>query len=373
MSNNHVLHVIRNEWAKTLKSKSQLLLLLLTPFLTILFISWGLDYVITQTETYHATVYFQNEEQLTAAQIATRDYPYFSQVVGGDPKKDVTEGKTDCALVVSDTAIYLYYDSEILSSANCLKDASDLGDALCFAFEGEEIFLDMKEFMPERNMVDLSSKEDILNSFLDRMSGLIGMLIFLTMASNALSLASGSVTGEKERHTFDTLVICPAPLRKILLGKTIVLMMEIFLSGLVGVITAILSFRIWSSEYFSTIVELTGGDLSWIPLLILLLMSVTLVTTAVFTTISSAFSTTRKASLFSSAGMVLISIGSMVPTFTKNEAVKFFPVANWSIAIKSICRGQGDVYAIGTAFIISVLIFALGLILSSVLWERTNE
>ena len=373
MRNDHVFHVMRNEWAKTSKTKTQLLLLLLTPFLTVMFISWGLDYVISQTSTYQATVYVENEEQYHTADIVLKDYPNFSKAIGGDPLTEVKEGRIDCAVVVSQETIVLYYDSEILSSAQCLKDAADLADALCFAFEGEDIYYEVMEYYPERNMIDLSSKEDILESFLDRMTGLIGMLIFLTMASNALSLSANSVTGEKERHTFDTLVLCPASLRKILLGKTLVLMLEIFLSGLVGVLTSILAFRIWNPDQFRTICDLAGKDLSWLPLMILLLLSATLVTTAIFMTIASAFTQTKKASLFSSAGMVLISISSMIPTFTKNEAVKFFPVANWSIAIKSICRGQGDLMAIGTAFLISVLVFALGILLSSVLWERTNE
>ncbi|MBO4494381.1 MAG: ABC transporter permease subunit [Clostridiales bacterium] len=373
MSNKHVLHVMKNEWAKTMKTKSQLLLLLLTPLITVMFISWGLDYVISQTSTYEAAVFFQNEEQMRVADVVLKDYPSFAGFVGGDPKTDVTEGKIDCALVVDDQMIHVYYDSELLSSSTCLKDASDVADALCFAFEGTEVYNDMKDFMPTRQMIDLSSKEDILETFLDRMTGLIGMLIFLTMASNALSLSANSVTGEKERHTFDTMVLCPASLRKILLGKTLVLMVEIFLSGLVGILTGILAFAIWSHDQFSTICELAGKNLAWLPLIILLLLSATLVTTAVFMTIASAFSQTKKASLFSSAGMVLISVSSMIPTFTKNEAVKFFPVANWSIAIKSICRGKGDLAAIGTGFLISVLIFALGLVLSSALWERTNE
>ncbi len=364
---------MQNEWRKTSKTKSQLLLLLLTPLVTILFISWGLDYVLSQTSTYKAVVYFQNEEQMHSAEKALASYPLISGTLTGDPVKDVQEGEVDCAILVQDEQLLLYYDSSLLSSSKCMKDAADCADALTYALEGDEIYEDMLEFLPEREMIDLSSKEDVLDSFLDKMTGLIGMLIFLTMASNALSLAASSVTGEKERHTFDTLVLCPASLRKVLLGKTLVLMTEIFMSGLVGILTALMAMRIWNPEQFQTMKELNQGSCFWVVLLLLLLLSATFVTTAVFTTIASAFSQTKKASLFSSAGMVLISISSMVPTFTKNETVKYFPVANWSLAIKSICKGSHDLSAVGTGFLISVLIFAMGIIISSVLWERTNE
>ena len=373
MTRNHIWHVIRNEWKKTWKSKSQLILMLFVPLLAVAFISWGMNYVLSMTSHYKARVFCQNEAQIANVNLVISDFPDFDCVVGDDVEEQVENGEIDCGILITDDLVSIIYDSSLVTSSACLKDSSDVAEYLTSALEGADVLEELRNFMPEKEIIDLSTDEEILDSFLDKMVGVIGMIIFLMMSSNALSLAAGSITGEKERHTFDTLVLCPASLRKILIGKNLVLMSEIFLAGLIGIATAVVSFSIWNQDSFALIRRFAGKDLVWLLALFMLMVSATLVVTTVFTIISSAFAETKKAALFASAGMVIISISSMIPTFTKADIVEFIPVANWTNVIKSICKGSINMTALLAALCISLIFYILGIVISSKLWERTTE
>ncbi len=375
MNRNHVWHVMQNEWRKTSKSKMQLILMLLVPFLAVAFISWGMNYVLNMTSHYTARVFCQSADQIENVKLVIADFPEFDCVVGdeADVEEQVESGKIDSGVLISDEKISIIYDSSLITSSSCLKDSSDVAEYLTAALEGQEVLKEMRDFMPEKEIIDLSTDEEILDAFLDKMVGVIGMIIFLMMSSNALALAAGSITGEKERHTFDTLVLCPASLPKILMGKNLVLMSEIFLSGLVGIVTAVVSFALWNGDSFALIRRFAGKNLMWVLALFILMVTSTLVITTVFSVIASAFSETKKAALFASAGMVIISISSMIPTFTKAEIVDFIPVANWSGVIKSICKGAVNMQALLAALCISLILYILGIVVSSKLWERTVE
>ena len=99
----------------------------------------------------------------------------------------------------------------------------------------------------------------------------------------------------------------------------------------------------------------------------------TLVITAVFSVIGSAFAQTKKASLFSSAGMVIVSVTAMLPSFIDAEVIRMFPLSNWTPLLKDLCEDDFTFTPIFTALAIGLLLFGLSMILSSALWERRSE
>ena len=105
----------------------------------------------------------------------------------------------------------------------------------------------------------------------------------------------------------------------------------------------------------------------------ILLFTVTLVITGIFSIIGSAFSQAKKASLFSSAGMVIVSVAAMIPNFVSGDAVKYIPVANWTPIVKHLGKNQIEYVPVLVALAIAAGVFTVGMILSSGLWERTSE
>ena len=199
------------------------------------------------------------------------------------------------------------------------------------------------------------------------------MIIFLMMASNAMTLSARTITGEKERQTFDTLVLCPAELSKILLGKELVMLAEIFLSGIIGAVAAVVGMAIWSPKEFEAVTENGAEVAGWFFVIVFLIFAAALVITAIFSVIGSAFAQTKKTSLFSSCGMVLVSISAILPSFIDTGIVEYFPLSDWTPILKSICKDEFTYTPIFTALAISLLLFGLSMILSSGLWERTSE
>lgn len=376
MRKNHVLHVMKSEWKKTKKTPVQLVTMLLVPMLSVLFLSWCLSYVMILINKYDGVVYFP--EEISAEEMEAELSEYYSDFdfrsgTMDDATTRVSNGKADCALVVEDKVIRIIYDSSILTSSTALKEGKDLGLDISYLLAGRKYYNEVYDVYPELETIDMSTSADRLNGYLDRVGGVVGMIIFLMMASNAMTLSARTITGEKERQTFDTLVLCPAKLSKILVGKELVMLFEIFLSGIIGFIAGIIGMAIWSPKEFAAISESGTEVAGAVFTVILILLSAALVITAIFSIIGSAFAQAKKTSLFSSAGMVLVSISAMLPSFVDTGIIKYFPLSDWTPILKSICKDEFTYTPIFTALAIGILLFGLSMILSSGLWERTSE
>lgn len=367
---------MRSEWKKTTKTPVQLVTMLLVPLLSVLFLSWCLSYVNVLVNRYKGTVYFPEEISAEEMETAFSEfYPDFSFRNGtmNDAKTRVGNGRTDCALVVEDKFIYILYDSSILTASVALKDAKDLGLDISYLLSGKEYYDEVYEIYPETEALDLSTSAERLDSYLDRVGGVVGMIVFLMMSSNAMAISAHTITGEKERQTFDALVLCPADISKILTGKVLVMMTEIFVSGLVGFIASVAGMAIWSPKEFAALSDNRGSVPVWLLVILSILFAATLVITAIFSVIGSAFAQTKKASLFSSAGMVIVSVTAMLPTFIDAELIRLFPLANWTPLLKDLCEDDFTYTPIFTALAIGLLLFGISMILSSALWERRSE
>lgn len=371
----HVLHIIRSEWRKTCKTPIQMVLMIAVPFLTILFLFWGLHYIREVTNSYAGLVYCENEAQCEELQKITEEYDSFDCKVGDSKmaRSKIHDGKYDVVLVILPDEVTIVYDTNLLTSSVALKDGTDLASEISFFLEGEELHESYLEFLPEMDIHDLSTDEERLESDIDQIAGTMGMILFLSMASNAMTLSGHSITGEKERQTFDTLVLCPTPLRKILLGKISVMTFQIFLAGLMGTIGILAGMGIWNREDFRMIAAANRGDLRWILVLLALLVSASALITGIFSIIASAFPETKKTALFGSAGMIVISFAAMAPSFSESTMLKYLPVMNFAPIIQDTCQHKIEAAPLLASMGIAVLILILCVILSSGLWERSRE
>ncbi|MBO4928534.1 MAG: ABC transporter permease [Clostridiales bacterium] len=372
MRKNHIAHVMQSEWRKTSKTKVRLVMMLIAPLLSVLFFSWAMGYVRNVTSRYKAAVFCGKQDQ---DEILYENYPEFTRMDGSraEAEEEISEGRVDVAVVVAEERIEILYDSSLLTSSDAIKEASDLASDLSFFLEGKEYYDDIQLYFPQKEIIDISTDEDKLETYMDQIAGVIGMIIFLMMSSNALTLVSGSVTGEKERQTFDTLVLCPVPLWKILLGKMLVLLQEVFLAGAAGIIAAVLGMAVWATDQFSTLRHTVGSVAEWLPAMVIILLGVSMAITSIFTLIASAFSETKKASLFASAGMVIVSFAAILPNFIKSDVVNYIPVANWTPVLKAVCRKETEFLPVSVSLLIAAVLLGISMILSSRLWERNHE
>ena len=372
----HIRNAMRNEWKKTRKTPIQLVMMLLVPFLTTMVLFFGLSYMRGLGDHYSGVVYLPTEAEMNTAEGMLKErYSSFSFSSGDEEKakSSIRSGGKDVAICITDTQIEVFYDSSILTSSLALKESSDIASELSFLLADRATFDEYIEFLPETQIHDLSTEEKKLDTNLNQICSTIGMVLFLSMCTNAMTLSTGSITGEKERQTFDTLVLCPAPLRKILTGKVLVMMFQVFLSGVMGTLGAICGLIIWDQKDFHMIADRVGSDPSWIFILLLLLITVSLLIAAVFSVIASAFPQAKKTSLFSSAGMILISVGAMVPTYVSGPVLKYIPVANWAPVVKAACKHQTEIVPVFCALGITACLFGVSMILSAGLWERSHE
>lgn len=373
---NHLFrHIVYSEWRRICKTPIQLVLVIAVPFVLMLFLLWGIHTVRASTTNYDGRVYCQTEEQRDYASTLLEKYPSFDSEVGDIEvaKSDVHHGHPDIALVVSADNITAIYDSNLLSSSNALKDASNLGTELSFFLESEETHEHYLASQPETIMVNLSTEVELLDNVLDQVIGVVGMILFLSMASNAMTMSSHAITGEKERQTFDTLVLCPTPLHTVLGGKILVIGTQIFLAGFMGCLGTITGLYLWARDDFQLIARSINGRATWILVLLALLLSTSMLITGIFAIISAAFPETKKTALFGSLGMVVVSFASMIPSFTHTSILKYIPITNFSLLMKDACKSQIQVAPVLGSIGIAILVSILCVILSRRLWERSHE
>ena len=372
----HIRNSMANEWKKTRKTPIQMVLMLLVPFLTTMVLFFGLNYMRGLGDHYSGIVYLPTEEETDLSkEILQERYKSFSFSCGDEEtaKNSIRSGGEDVAISITDTNVVVFYDSSILTSSLALKESSDIATELTFLLADRATYDDYISFLPETQIHDLSTEEKKLDTNLSQICSTIGMVLFLSMCTNAMTLSNDSITGEKERQTFDTLVLCPAPLRKILIGKVLVMMFQVFLAGVMGTLGALCGLIFWDREDYRMIVERVGSDPSWVFVIFLLLLTVSFLIAAVFSVIASAFPQAKKTSLFSSAGMILISVGAMVPTYVSGPVLKYIPVANWAPVVKAACMNQTEFAPVFCALGITVCLFGVSMILSTGLWERSHE
>ena len=63
MHKRHVSHVMKSEWKKSMKTPVQLVMMLLVPLLSVLFLAWAMSYVRGFTTNYQATVLFEKKRK----------------------------------------------------------------------------------------------------------------------------------------------------------------------------------------------------------------------------------------------------------------------------------------------------------------------
>lgn len=373
--NHHVLHIMSNEWRKTCKTRVQLFLMIVVPFVTILFLFWGLHYIRSATEHYKGLVFCQSEIQLETLSTIMDQYDSFEMTLGDEEEacEKVHNGKADVAIVLDSQSISIIYDSTLISSSQALQDSSQLASEAVILMEDVSIYESFLTILPQIVSEDVSTDEEKLDSGLEQIAGTMGMILFLSMASNAMTLSSRSITGEKERQTFDSLVLCPTPLRKILLGKILIMDIQILLAGLAGMFGVFLGMCFWDRETFHLVAEKVRGDAWWIVIILLILFSASMLITGVFAIIASAFPETKKTALFGSLGMIIISFASMAPTYFKSGIIKYIPIANFSLILTDACKHQFDVIPIFSSTGISIVLIILCTVLANRLWERSHE
>lgn len=373
---NHLFrHIVYSEWRRICKTPIQLVLVIAVPFVLMLFLFWGLHSVRTSTSSYNGKIYCQTEEQRAYVTSLTERYPSFNCEVGDIEiaKSDVHHGDPDIALVIGDNDITGIYDSNLLSSSKAMQETADLGKELSFFLEGEEVHARYLASQPETKMVNLSTDEEMLDNVLDQVVGVVGMILFLSMASNAMTMSGHSITGEKERQTFDTLVLCPTPLHAVLFGKVFVIGTQIFLAGFMGCLGTITGLYLWARSDFRLIARSIDGNAMWLLVLLGLMLSVSMLITGIFAIIASAFPETKKTALFGSLGMIVVSFASMIPSFTHTSILKYIPITNFSLLMKDACKNQIQVAPVLGSIGIAILVSILCVILSRRLWERSHE
>ncbi len=203
------------------------------------------------------------------------------------------------------------------------------------------------------------------------------VLIFLCLVG-ASYVAIDLTAGERERGTLETLLVCPAGRLEIIVGK----IATVFTASMTSAILALLSMGATQMMFGG---EIGVGGRSGLPsislavpfsaMVILLALMVPLA--AMFSSLSIALSlfakSYKEAMTYLSPMMLFAVIPTMLPMlpgFKASLPVAVIPLANVSVAMSQVLKGQAAWDYLGLTFVTLIVMAALSVMLAVILFSR---
>ncbi len=261
--------------------------------------------------------------------------------------------------------VTIHYDSS--------KDRLDLStNDLKNLFASFEVYQLESALLEQGIVVDVIAQEDITLSDLAsetmQMGKLIGeilpLLLMVGVSVGVVYPAIDIVTGEKERHTLETLRSLPITSLEIVTSKFTTIALCGIVSTVLNLLSMLLSFAyfITSMTMESEVSIFEGVELSQmvVPIIItsICLVLFTFFVSAASMIMSSFASTFKEAQNYSSPLMIAIMMPAyitMAPTVSLNAVTSLIPIVNISLLIKSAFTFKLDL-----AFVLMVIVSNLG-------------
>lgn len=301
----------------------------------------------------------------------------------------IRERKIDAAVVIPDDfeeglralkrpKVALYRDSTELSSR--MAERKLVGVITLYVGEiGQRALQELKVDLSkiptfETEMREVASQEKQQGALLATVLPYI--LIFLCL-TGAMYVAIDLTTGEKERGTLETLLVSPALRLEIVAGKFV----TVFFASLVTAALAAASTAVTLVLSGPTSITPTGPRLEFsasfgsLMLLMVLLLPIAATFSALLMCVSLFARSYKEAMSYLTPLMLFVVVPafiSMIPGVQANLGLALIPVANASLGMREVLKGELDWAYLGVTFLSSAVIALVSLLLAARLFLRES-
>lgn len=316
---------------KLLKDKKILISTFLIPFLMVIGFLLFLHSIDNNAESYDLVVYSDDAKQNISVDFKGNDISYSNNIATA---KDEILKEGNRFGIIDDGEISFIYDSTTVKDSNDFNHALEVAREYNIYTQNEDAYKTYIKNKPKFSENDLSSDNQILNKKLQPLisSGIVIMLMVAIMS--LANFSTELLAGEREKGSFDNLVLSGTSFREIISGKSLFLILIAtmillfigigFFLGLRFIFTDIVDYFTASSNIFN-----------FIYVFIVLFIQIALIISPIFLLISSFFKKEKQATSYSSVGMIFISLISALPVFIDSNIIPMIPIVNFLPTIES--------------------------------------
>lgn len=330
--------IIKKELCRIFGNKGAYLFALIMPILFILLFAFMLQRSATMTKNYDIWVYCEDEALVERIDAVVNEHTNVKYIRHAYEEKDVRDGKATVAISIAEH-IDFFYDANLVSNTKAIYQAEIIANELSMQLADTALLVEYKAVRVPIEEVDSATDEERLNASFAVFFPFMYMLLLGIVNFFIVSLATDMISGERERGTWDAIILTGTSQTKLLIGKCISIMCEAVPVYLIGFLSTIIGCRIFERG----LGEITGERFlqrESIATMLLLGCSLAILASSIFLLISTYFDKARNARAYAGVGTLLFSILSAMNKSGQNRILDYFPVVNVVGTMINILHGR---------------------------------
>ncbi len=278
--------------------------------------------------------------------------------------------KNYAAIQVGADEICIQYNSSLISDPGLISKAKDIARCIAVIRESPDRLEEYSDTLSAYRLTDLSTYEDQIDSVLIPFLSLFFILFFMLANNTVGSLSIDTITGDKERGTFDMLVLSGAGIFSILAGKYLFIALLSLLILIFGAAVVLAGLSFIQPVLYAVLFSGTQSFPAICLPFFACLFSIALFTPALFIALASFFSKTRQASTYTGIVQIVLSLFTYAPIALNSSVLGYLPVSNlWSV-LKNALLGKPVFSCVVSSAAISAFVAVTALFIAKKNVER---
>lgn len=206
------------------------------------------------------------------------------------------EKKNVAVVCVSQEEIRIYYRSSMITNPAVPDIARQLAENILALQAGENADSDYWKTVTAIRMVDMARPEDYLKNTVLPLVSMIFMVVFLLTNASVSSLATETISGERENGSLDLLLLSGTPVKTILLEKYLFAVLYTYVLLLVQGVALLVGMRFVQPQLYQAAFFLQGNAAAtWFIPVLTCFFAIAILVPALFLAIAASFEKKKQA------------------------------------------------------------------------------
>ena len=322
--------IFNMESKKFLQNKRTFLLtFLLGPIMILAFV-----FLVQQMEPKNSKIEIYNYSNIDEIVAAPFENVEFKE--GADYEASISSEKNVVAIVNGGETVDVYYNPSLLTDRELLNDARKIALNIIAMTENADRY---SVYEKSVNNIQRKNINDEKTYLIKTFASTISLLFFVAlMTTNTAigNMSSDAICGERERGTFDTLLLSGTKISTIVLGKMLFISVVGFFILVINGIALYGSISLLDEGLKEIVKSQLSGRLFWFAPFIVLFAGISILETSLFFAIASTFNKVKQAMSYIGIAQIFLSLFSYAPNILAEKNLPYVPIANLSIIFERV-------------------------------------
>jgi ABC-type Na+ efflux pump permease subunit len=260
----------------------------------------------------------------------------------------------------------------LLSDKELLNNAKKVASNIMVMTKCPDKYLLYEENINNIYKTSINDNEDNLFGAFSMIISMLFFIALMTVNTTIGNMATDSICGEKERGTFDFLVLSGTKISSIFSGKMLFVSLVGLVVLIINCIVLYFGINIFVEDLGAILAERLSGQYFWIMPLIILLAGISVLETSLFFALSVHFNNVKQAMSYMGIVQIFLSLFSYAPNILNENYLQYVPIGNFTIVLEKIVKNEMFFNALMISSFI-VLVISIPLFAYSVKILNQNE